>query len=262
LPAFHLIRPKADVLKDLRKQISKGRGIAEEEYNDDEVEDAINDETKWDLLNVEILRRSFSDDTILNDYKSIKLTNYYGDWEDRLGTHETRVGKRVTFLESVVERVNKRLIPESGESGRSSARPGEKRVFIIHGHDEASKSQVARLVQRLDLTPIILSEQPNRGRTIIEKLERNSDVAYAVAILTPDDVAGKPRARQNVILELGQFMSRLGRDKVAILYTPEVELPSDIKGVVYIELDKPGAWQYSLAKELRAAGLPVDMNKL
>jgi len=132
LPAFHLIRPKADVLKDLRKQISKGRGIAEEEYNDDEVEDAINDETKWDLLNVEILRRSFSDDTILNDYKSIKLTNYYGDWEDRLGTHETRVGKRVTFLESVVERVNKRLIPESGESGRSSARPGEKRVFISH----------------------------------------------------------------------------------------------------------------------------------
>ncbi len=262
MSSFHLVRPKADVLKDLRKQISKGLGIAEYEYDDDEVEDAINDETKWDLLNVEILRRAFSDDTILNEYKSIKLTNYYGDWEDKLGTHETRVLKRVTFLESVVERVNKRLIPESAEGARPSTRSGEERVFIVHGHDDASKSQVARLIQRLDLTPIILSEQPNRGKTIIEKLERNSDVAYAVAILTPDDVVGKPRARQNVILELGQFMSKLGRDKVAILYKPEVELPSDIRGVAYIEIDKPGAWQYSLAKELKAAGLPVDMNKL
>jgi len=262
LSSFHLVRPKADVLKDLRKQISKGLGIAEYEYDNDEVEDAINDETKWDLLNVEILRRAFSDDTILNEYKSIKLTNYYGDWEDKLGTHETRVLKRVTFLESAVERVNKRLIPESAEGARPSTRSGEERVFIVHGHDDASKSQVARLIQRLDLTPIILSEQPNRGKTIIEKLERNSDVAYAVAILTPDDVVGKPRARQNVILELGQFMSKLGRDKVAILYKPEVELPSDIRGVAYIEIDKPGAWQYSLAKELKAAGLPVDMNKL
>lgn len=261
MPGFHLVRLKPDVLRDLRRQISKGLDIAEYRYDEDEVEHALNSETKWDLLNVEILRRSFSDDTILNEYKSIQLTKYYGDWEDKLGTHETRVRKRVTFLESVAERINKKLIPESGEGGPSK-RSGGERVFIIHGHDEASKSQVARLVQRLDLVPIILSERPNRGRTIIEKLERNSDVAYAVAILTPDDVVGKPRARQNVILELGQFMSKLGREKVAILYTPEVELPSDIKGVAYIELDKSGAWQYNLAKELKAAGLQVDMNKL
>jgi len=261
LAGFHLVRPKTDVLRDLRRQIAKGLDIADYRYDDDEVEDAISEETKWDLLNVEILRRSFSDDTILDEYKSIQLTKYYGDWEDKLGTHETRVRKRVTFLESVAQRINKKLIPESAE-GIPQTRSGGKKVFIIHGHDEASKSQVARLIQRLDLTPVILSEQPNRGRTIIEKLERNSDVAYAVAILTPDDFAGKPRARQNVILELGQFMSKLGRDKVAILYSPDVELPSDIRGVAYIELDKAGAWQYALAKELKAAGLPVDMNKL
>jgi len=261
LPAFHLVRPKADVLKNLRKQISKGRDIAEYKYDEDEAEDAINDETKWDLLNVEILRRSFSDESILNEYKSIQLTKYYGNWEDKLETHEIRVGKRIASLESVVQRIKKQLIPEGVESATPPLSGGE-RVFIIHGHDEASKSQVARLIQRLDLIPVILSEQPNRGRTIIEKLERNSDVAYAVAILTPDDVVGKSRARQNVILELGQFMTKLGRDKVAILYTPEVELPSDIKGVAYIELDKAGAWQYGLAKELRAGGLPVDMNKL
>src|SRR5207249_251614 len=154
---------------------------------------------------------------------------------DRLRTHEIRVRRRSTFLEAIVLRL--KIIPEAGETEAPVSSGGE-RVFIIHGHDEASKSQVARLIQRLDLIPVILSEQPNRGRTIIEKLERNSDVAYAVAILTPDDVVGKPRARQNVILELGQFMSKLGRDKIAILYMPEVELPSDIRGVAYIELDK------------------------
>jgi predicted nucleotide-binding protein len=261
LSRFHLIRSRADVLKDLRNQISYGRGIAEYEFEEDEVEDAVNQETKWDLLNVEILRRAFSDDTLLNEYKSIQLTKYYGDWDDMLETHEIRVGKRIAYLESVVLRITKKLIPETGER-EPQAQSGGERVFIIHGHDEASKSQVARLVQRLDLVPIILSEQPNRGRTIIEKLERNSDVVYAVAILTADDVTEKPRPRQNVILELGQFMSKLGRDKVAILYKEGVELPSDIKGVAYIELDKAGAWQYGLAKELRAAGLPVDMNKL
>jgi predicted nucleotide-binding protein len=263
LPAFHLVRPKADVLKDLRKQISKGREIAEYEYDEDEVEDAINDESKWDLLNVEILRREFSDDTPLNEYKSIQLTKYYGDWEDRLVTHEIRVGKRITFLESVVERINKKLIPESGERVTQSPSGGE-RVFIIHGHDEASKSQVARLVEKLGFTAVILAEQTNRGRTIIEKLERHSDVAFAVAILTPDDVVGtqSARARQNVILELGHFEGKLGRDRVCILYVPGVDMPSDIKGVAYYELDKAGAWRYSLARELKDAGFPVDMNKL
>jgi predicted nucleotide-binding protein len=261
LSPFHLVRPRADVKKDLRKQIFKGRDIWETKYNDDQVEYAIGRETKWDLLNIEILRRAFSDQSILNEYQAIRLTKYYGDWEARLNTQVVRVQKRITFLESVVERI--KLIPEGGIGEQTtSATSGGERIFIIHGHDEASKSQVARLVERLDLTAVILSEQPNRGRTIIEKLERNSDVAFAVAILTPDDAVGTSRARQNVILELGQFMMKLGRDKVAILYKPDVELPSDIKGVAYYELDKAGAWQYGLAKELKAAGLPVDMNKI
>ena len=151
MSGFHLARPKADVLKELRKQLSKGRDIAEYEYDEDEVDDAINDESKWDLLNVEFLRRAFSDETILNEYKSIQLTKYYGDWEDRLGTHETRIRKRIAFLESVILRINKKLIPESGEGfeGAASLSSGEERVFVIHGHDEGSKSQVARLVEKL-----------------------------------------------------------------------------------------------------------------
>jgi predicted nucleotide-binding protein len=140
-------------------------------------------------------------------------------------------------------------------------------VFIIHGHDEASKSQLARLIEKLGLSAIIIHEQSNKGRTIIEKLEGHSDVAFAVALLTPDDVGGsdikstlKPRARQNVIFELGHFESKLGRDKVCVLHTPGVELPSDLGGVAYVEMDKAGGWQFKLARELKDAGIEVDMN--
>jgi predicted nucleotide-binding protein len=101
-------------------------------------------------------------------------------------------------------------------------------------------------------------------------LERNAPVAYSVILLTPDDkgypnsgdVTPKPRARQNVIFELGYFIGRLGRNRVCALYVEGVELPSDFHGIVYIPLDKGGAWQFLLAKELKAAGLDIDLNNL
>ena len=262
---FHLIRSKPDVLKDLRKQVSKGRDIGETEYYDEDVPDAIESETKWDLYNTELLSRSFSDESLLNEYRSIHIPKYYGSWEDKANTHENRMRKRVTFLEAVIERI--KLIPEGPVSPTSHSPLDKARVFIIHGHDETSKIQVARLIEKLGLTAVILHEQSNKGRTIIEKLEGHSDVAFAVALLTPDDVGGtdskstlRPRARQNVIFELGHFESKLGRDKVCVLHTPGVELPSDLGGVAYIEMDKAGGWQFRLARELKDAGLEVDMN--
>jgi predicted nucleotide-binding protein len=113
-----------------------------------------------------------------------------------------------------------------------------------------------------------LHEQASGGRTIIEKLERNSDVDFAVVLLTPDDVGAKAtatdalqaRARQNVVLELGYFVGRLDRSRVCALYKGEIELPSELLGVVYIPLDEGGAWRVLLAKELREAGFNVDLN--
>ena len=252
-------------MKDLRKQISKGRKIGENEYYAEEVPDAIDAETKWDLYITELLSRSFSDDSLLNEYRSVKLPRYSGSWSDKAEIHEERIRRRVTFLESIVERIG--LIPESPVSEVSRLSPSNQpKVFVIHGHDEASKNQVARFIEKLGLSAIILHEQPNKGRTIIEKLEKHSDVAFAVALLTPDDVGGsaksflKPRARQNVIFELGHFESKLGRDRVCVLYTPGVELPSDYVGVAYHEMDKAGGWQLRLAREMKAAGIPVDMN--
>lgn len=141
-------------------------------------------------------------------------------------------------------------------------------VFIVHGHDEAPRLAVARFLEKLALRPIILSDQPNRGRTIIEKFEAHSDVGFAVVLLTPDDIGApkggdcKPRARQNVILELGYFIGKLGRSHVCALRSADIEIPSDILGVIWTDYDTAGGWKLNLARELRAAGYAIDMNLL
>jgi len=144
------------------------------------------------------------------------------------------------------------------------------KVFIVHGHDNEMKETVARLLEKLDLKPIILHEQPNKGKTVIEKFEKCSeDVGYAVVLLSPDDVGnvkteqGKlnPRARQNVIFELGYFIAKLGRSRVCALYKEHVEILSDISGVLYTKFDGNG-WKLDLANELIEAGYKIDKNKL
>lgn len=142
-----------------------------------------------------------------------------------------------------------------------------KKIFIVHGHDEVSKLAVARFLTAIDFDPIILHEQPNRGATIIEKFEKHADVAFAVVLMTPDDFGGKdrdglrPRARQNVVAELGYFIGKLGRERVAALKKGDVEIPSDFNGVLYTPLDDLGAWKMKLVNELDAAGLDIDFKK-
>ncbi len=140
-------------------------------------------------------------------------------------------------------------------------------VFIVHGHNDYTKEMIADFLKELGLRPIILHEQPNKGRTIIEKFEdHSSNAEYAVVLLTPDDVGAlksesnqlSPRARQNVVFEMGHFFGSLGRGKVCALLCPDVERPSDIDGIVYIILDKDNNWKHELTRELKAAGLNVE----
>tara|TARA_R110000737_G_scaffold333449_1_gene351132 strand:+ start:9738 stop:10931 length:1194 start_codon:yes stop_codon:yes gene_type:complete len=141
-----------------------------------------------------------------------------------------------------------------------------RKVFVVHGHDEAAKEKMARFLSSLDFEPIILHEQASGNRTVIEKIEAHSDVGFAVVLLTPDDEGNavgegiKPRARQNVILELGYFVGKLGRSRVAVFKQGDVDVPSDFGGVVYIQLDGAGAWRQSLGKELKEAGFEVNWN--
>ena len=140
------------------------------------------------------------------------------------------------------------------------------KVFISYGHDEGAKTTVARFVENLGLKPTILQEQPSKGQTIIDKFEEYADEAgFAIVLLTHDDVGSskatgkrKPRARQDVILELGYLFRALGSKRVCALYKEGVELISDIPGLAYVSMDSENDWQLKLEQEMRNAGLPVE----
>lgn len=145
------------------------------------------------------------------------------------------------------------------------------KVFIVYGHDIEAREQLELLLRRMKLEPVILQNLPIAGDTIIEKLEANIDVRYACVLLTPDDEgfsAGnvrekKYRARQNVILELGMFLVRLGRKRVAILHKGNLELPSDISGLIYIKFNKRvDEVKERLGAELQEAGFPINIKDL
>lgn len=140
------------------------------------------------------------------------------------------------------------------------------KVFIVHGHDGALKEAVARIIEKQGINAIILSEQANKGRTIIEKFEDYSDVGGAICLFTADDYGRAKkdeidniRARQNVILETGYFMGKLGRDHVVLLADQGIEMPSDLSGIVYTGTT---SWQFDLLKELKDMGYTIDLNKL
>lgn len=149
-----------------------------------------------------------------------------------------------------------------------------KKVFVVYGHDGNAKTQLEAMLRRWDLEPLILDQLVSSGQTIIEKLEEYaSQVNFGIVLATPDDI-GYPkndeskkrhRARQNVVLELGMLLSRIGREKVAILLSQseDMEKPSDIDGLIYIPFkDNIEETKLSLAKEMQSNGYELDIAKL
>ena len=159
--------------------------------------------------------------------------------------------------------------PEDNLNQERAKPSAHKRVFVVHGHDQLLLTKVARFVERLGLEPVILHEQASKGMTIIEKIEANSDVGFAIVLYTPDDKGNKAdeadrgqlndRARQNVVFEHGYLVAKLKRSNVVPLMGGRVEIPSDISGVVYVEDTN---WQVEVAKEMLAAGYEIDFNRV
>jgi len=178
-------------------------------------------------------------------------------------TAEHYLRSRLSEMEEETQDTEKSLDRSNAERPVNS-----RKVFVVHGHDHGSKETVARFLAKLDLDPIILHEQADKGRTVIEKFEDYSDVQCAVVILSPDDIAyaksdpakQEERARQNVILELGYFIGRLGRDRTFALLLNGVSQPSDLGGILYISMSD-GSWRMKLVRELKEAGIEVDANK-
>lgn len=199
------------------------------------------------------------------------------EWYPNDYQHGAREGfnKAIVHLRGLVYILDERLEDLNQSASEDAEKPVQaqqvhgRRIFVVHGHDDGARLEVEAFLRKLKFEPVVLHDQANGGRTIIEKLEKHtSDVDFAVILLTPDDEARpvggdlplKPRARQNVVLELGLFYGLLGRTKVCALHKGDLELPSDFQGVLYTHLDPNGGWRISLAREMRAAGLDVDMN--
>lgn len=156
-----------------------------------------------------------------------------------------------------------------------AAQERSRRVFVVYGHDGTARTQLEAMLRRWQLDPVILDQLPSEGQTLIEKLEKysNNDVCFAVVLATPDDLGfrkdhedeKKFRARQNVILELGLLLGKLGRAKVGIFIKnqEEMERPSDIQGLIYLPFvsDVEEA-KLTLAKEMQRQGIDVDLSRL
>lgn len=251
-----------------------GQELLEREIVDkDDLQAAKNDYYTWDEYNETLLQRSFTTSKPADSYRGIVFAFGGGDEllskqiEDFHDDVQSKIRRLVSLREQLSLYEEPPAMPARPE--KPSAEIGTT-VFVVHGHSEAFKQQVARLLAAVtDLEPVILHEQANSGRTIIEKFEDHAGkAAFAVVLLTGDDEGGvrgsgerRPRARQNVVFELGFFIAALGRSKVAVLHEEGVELPSDMSGVLYTPLDAGGAWKLALGKELRAAGLAVDLNR-
>jgi predicted nucleotide-binding protein len=236
----------------------------------------------WNDYNKELLIRRFTTSEAADTYSwsAPILVGGMRGLHEKVEDLRGDVQGKIRRLQSLKERIP--LIPEA-----TTVRPHERRamarregadeaesIFIVHGHHEALKLAVHGFIRDVtELDPVILHDEPSMGRTIIEKFEAvGGGAAFAVVLLTSDDIGRsaeaeddapfEERARQNVVLELGFFVGSLGRSRVAVLYESGVTKPSDIDGLVYIPYDDQGAWTVLLARELRAAGITVDANKL
>jgi len=151
----------------------------------------------------------------------------------------------------------------------SMKKPENRKVFIVHGHDEEKKEAVAKFLAKLDLEPVILHEQPSQGINLLEKFAHNSDVSFAIIILTGDDYGhpkgkpemSKPRPRQNVVFELGFLIGRFKRNLICALHEEGLELPSDYQGAVFIPYDAAGLWKLLIARAMKMANVEIDLNK-
>ncbi|WP_201599577.1 TIR domain-containing protein [Psychrobacter immobilis] len=214
-------------------------------------------------------RVSFSPYDALNEFGS--------EWYEEMEFNESEWKKQWTIGYTEALNVMKDTIEEvklldSIDNGAMKEKPEKdcSTVFIVHGHDDASKYEVARFVETIGFRSTILHEQASSGSTIIEKIEQHTDVGFAIVLYTQCDVGAaksdqdnlQPRARQNVVFEHGFLIGKIGRKNVVALVKGNVEKPNDISGVVYISLDESQGWKLSLVREMRASGYDIDMNKV
>ena len=236
-------------------------------YGEDTARDALIKRTQM------YLRRIVGDDSeYVRDVGRIRFYPMYApaDESAKRSSWASASGRLRNLLNTVKEEFE---LFGSGERSAKLATSGNTTsVFIVHGHDEELKQSVARYIEKLGIEAVILHEKPNKGRTIIEKFDDYANVGFAIVLLSADDVVRSTedtasvayRARQNVIFELGFFLGRLGREKVAAIFRPHenFEMPSDYSGVLFVPYEADGSWRFQLAKELKECGFKLNLDAI
>lgn len=263
------ITPKSGI-QLLRKLIEKAKEILKQDYIEYSVEEA------WETIAESYVEKAFGKNSpniekVVNVGPGSYSMNASEEWWE--GERRASFGRRVSILESLIEvlETEATLASTGAISSSESSHDLGTKIFIVHGHDDGVLNGVARYIEKLGLDAVVLHEKQNKGRTIIEKFEDECrGVGFAIILMTGDDRGGRKadtfeqqsmRARQNVILELGFFIGKLGRQRVLVLYEDGVEIPSDYNGVLFIKHDSAGSWKVNTAKEIKAASIDVDMNK-
>ena len=203
--------------------------------------------------------------------------NTVGNGEDAFRNVQVKILTALRMTIDVLEAgdlKDARLTGQRVEKSKTEPALDSKRIFVVHGHDQSLKTDVERFLHQLGLEPVVLHRKPDKGQTIIEKFEENSDVGYAFILLTPDEFAytvdqekladsarkKELRARPNVIFEFGFFVGKLGRRRVCCIYKEGVVLPSDLTGLIYKKVsDSIDSQAYSIIQELKAAGYEIQI---
>lgn len=265
---------KVEVLKKAPRGISYGNmydfGMARQsdsvEYEESSKSAFMSQYKMWDDYNAEIYQSSFSvsNNTYWHQYEQQSWDHFYS--HDIVADYKKQIMRQITQMQSDIKKVDLIECESPGlDVGKNATNIGidvniKKQVFVVYGHDQVLKLNVeAFLKDELKLDVVALDEKPNLGKTIIEKFEHYSrDAGFAVILMSPDDemnVDGKiyKQARQNVVLELGYFMAKLGRERVCVVLRGDVEKPSDMSGILHLSYE--GNWKYELVKELKAVGV-------
>lgn len=278
-----LNKSKSDFEQELVEQINIGQKIIENRIENDETfTKARREFSEWSDYNLELLKQSFSEP--YNEYwRSYDNAGNAIGLFAKIGGHRQQPGE---ILNEFIQKVDSKLdnlkklknkvkliessVYEAQAIVKTEVQRNMSQVFIVHGHDEEAKTKTARFVEKLGLEAIILHEKASSSRSIIEKIEEYSDVGFGIVLYTPCDIGGKQvekpelksRARQNVVFEHGFLIGKIKRQNVCALVKGDVELPNDISGVVYVQMDNAESWKYTIAKEMKAVGYNIDMNKI
>lgn len=218
----------------------------------------------WHASALRFLTNEFGEDSI--EVTNFKKTRFqcalFDDEQQRIWCSNGLKATIPTFEELLSD-----LDEDDENTPKNDSKINNNKVFIVHGHNGEIKYKTAELLRKLGIEPIILHDQPNSCRTIIEKIEDfGSEASAAIILFTPDDVGKavsedepKSRGRQNVVFEAGYFMGLLGRNNTILIKSDNsIELPGDLDGIVYSD----SANEFMIAKELKSMGFDIDLNKI